>query len=208
MKNIHKLYILALFLLLAAVFGGGVKYGQHLYSPKNNSNGGILNSISSGTALQEEIYIDIKGAVEAPGVYQFPQGSRVCHALEEAKPLKEAYLTAINQAEFLKDGQELIIYYAPKEEDAAGEYIAESRDLSSPKPAAGNSAANISGKININTASSGELESLPGIGPSKAGAIINYRRDNGKFTKIEDIKKVSGIGDVTYGKIKGMISVD
>ena len=64
-----------------------------------------------------------------------------------------------------------------------------------------------SNKININTATQTELETLPGIGPSTAIKIINYRKENGKFANIEDIKKVSGIGDSKYAKIKDLIKI-
>lgn len=63
------------------------------------------------------------------------------------------------------------------------------------------------GKVNINTASQTELETLPGIGPSTALKIVNYRKEKGKFKKIEDIKKVSGIGDSKYNKIKDLITI-
>lgn len=63
------------------------------------------------------------------------------------------------------------------------------------------------GKININTASQTELETLPGIGPSTALKIVNYRKEKGKFKKIEDIKEVSGIGDSKYNKIKDLITI-
>ena len=62
-------------------------------------------------------------------------------------------------------------------------------------------------KININTATQTELETLPGIGPSTATKIINYRKENGKFNSIEELKKVSGIGDSKYNKIKEMIRI-
>ena len=70
-----------------------------------------------------------------------------------------------------------------------------------------NSTTNKNEKININTATQAELETLPGIGPSTALKIINYRKENGKYKTIEDIKKVSGIGDSKYNKIKELIKI-
>ena len=61
-------------------------------------------------------------------------------------------------------------------------------------------------KININTATQSELETLPGIGPSTATKIINYRKENGRFNSIEDIKKVKGIGDSKFSQIKDLIT--
>ena len=72
----------------------------------------------------------------------------------------------------------------------------------------GASSLNITDKINLNTATLEQLDSLPGIGPSKAQAIIDYREKESIFTKPEDIKKVSGIGDKTYEQIKDMITVE
>lgn len=70
--------------------------------------------------------------------------------------------------------------------------------VSTPSPA---------GKININTASAADLESLPGIGPSKAAAVVRYRKENGQFKNISDIQKVSGIGPKTYAQLKDQITV-
>ena len=71
----------------------------------------------------------------------------------------------------------------------------------------GNSNANKSEKININTATQAQLETLPGIGPSTAIKIISYRKDNGKFSSVEDIRDVSGIGEAKFEKIKELICV-
>lgn len=219
MKYTGKIQLLVLFLAMALAFGGGVKYHQ-LRAPASLEEGnGLLLSAASAQAEPEEIYVDVKGAVASPGLYQFPPGSRIAHALEKAEPLENAYLFSLNQAALLRDGQELIVYYAPAEgaeagegEGAAAEGAPPKELIAQPQALAADSesaaAGTGGGKVNINTANMQELETLPGIGPSKAGAIVNYRRDNGAFASIEEIKRVSGIGDATYANIKGLIVVD
>lgn len=136
------------------------------------------------------IFVDIGGAVKSPQVVELPEGSRVEDAIEAAGGLTEdADLTDINRAAFLEDGEKVYIPEIYDESD--GEYSAPQGD----------------GKININTADSDELQELNGVGPATAEKIIDYREENGRFSNIEDIKNVSGIGDKTFDKFKDDIKV-
>ena len=140
-----------------------------------------------------DIYVHICGAVINPGVYQVPAGTRVYQALELAGGSSDdAYLSGINLADKLADGQKV---YIPSEgENAEGILSKDSGDVQSVM-------------ININTASEAELMTLPGIGQSRAKDIINYRVKNGLFESIDDIMKVSGIKEAAFEKIKDLIKV-
>lgn len=138
------------------------------------------------------IVVHVVGAVQNPGVYHLPAGSRVYQALAQAGgEIEGADMERINLAQPLVDGQQV---YLPLQGAAgAGE----------PQPMGGVA----SGKVNINTADKDELENLPGIGAVKAQSIINYRQQHGPFQRAEDLLEVSGIGDKTLADIKELITV-
>ena len=135
------------------------------------------------------------GAVMNPGVYFLPQGSRVEDALEAAGgPTEEADLVRVNLAKRVYDEEQI---YVPR----LGE---ENPPLPPPSGSPGSQAG---GKININTATAAELDNLPGIGPVLSQRIVDYRKANGPFAAIEDIKNVQGIGEVTFEEIRESIFV-
>lgn len=136
----------------------------------------------------------IIGEVKNPGIYPLPFNSRTNDAVIAAGGLTEnANTIAINLAEKIRDGQKIII---PKKGTAlvGGEL---------PSVDAHNMEEN--SPLNLNTASQSDLEKLPGIGPEKARQILSYREENGAFTRIEEILKVSGIGDQIFDQIKHLI---
>lgn len=143
----------------------------------------------------EKIFIYVSGAVNSPGVIEIDNNSRVKDAIEKAGGLKEnADLTNINLAEKLEDEKKI---YIPEEgENTSKEVVEEINNQESQKL-----------KVNINTANSSELQKLPGIGPSLAESIVEYRKQNGRFASVEDIKKVSGIGKNKFNKIKEYIRI-
>jgi competence protein ComEA len=135
------------------------------------------------------LVVDVAGAVPRPGVYELPDGSRVNDAVEAAGGfLAEADKANINLAAPLEDGQKLDIPFLP---GAATAGVPQS----TPNPTA----------ININTADAATLETLPGIGPTLAQAIIDYRETSGGFYFIEDIMNVPGIGPSKFEDIKDLI---
>lgn len=152
---------------------------------------------------EEKIIIHIAGEVEEGGVIELEKGARISDAIEEAGgTTEEADLSNVNLAYSLSDGQKIKIPNINEEnketivEEKAGEDIIIEGNKSEEE------------KININKATQTEIETLPGIGPSTALKIINYRNEHGKFEKIEDIKNVSGIGDSKYENIKEYICVE
>lgn len=148
---------------------------------------------------EKPIIVHITGAVPRPGVYALAQGSRVQDAISAAGGfLADAERTSINLARALEDGEQLDIPYMEGASPVIGTEM--------PMPAS-TELASSSDLININTASQSELESLPGIGPTTAQKIIEYRETNGPFITTQDIINVSGIGPGTYERIKDLITV-
>jgi len=143
------------------------------------------------------LIVHITGAVPRPGVYALAQGARVQDAISAAGGfLAEAEKKGINLARALEDGEQLDVPYV----EGASPVIA----TDAPPVIQDPSATEL---ININFASQVELESLPGIGPTNAQKIIQYREQNGPFITTEDIINVPGIGPGTYERIKDLITV-
>jgi competence protein ComEA len=157
--------------------------------------------VPTATSTPSPLRVYVSGAVVRPDVYQLKTGSIVKDAIDVAGGVTEdADLIHINLAQELQDQQQI---YVPRigEEEA-------------PPPVTGGESAPPSrfaepaGRININTATTEELDTLPGIGPALAQRIIEYRENNGSFNSIEEIVGVSGIGEATLEKIRDLITVD
>ena len=158
----------------------------------------IENQEKEPEAVLIQVYVC--GAVASPGVYTLPEGSRVYEAVEMAGGfLDTADPRALNQARMLSDGEQVTVLTV--EEVQNGETVEQGsagEDLSG---------ASDRGKVNINTADEAGLMTIPGIGESRAQAIIAYREENGKFESIEDIMKIDGIKEKMFDKIKDSITV-
>lgn len=153
------------------------------------------------------IYVDVTGAVKAPGVYTLPTGSRVFEAIALAGGAREdASLENLNQAGILQDGQQIRVY---TEEEAA--QMAQQGSLPSlpgAETAAGQKESQEASKVNINTAGKEELMTLTGIGETRAEAILAYRQETGGFQAPEDLMQVEGIKEKTFEKLKDQITVN
>ena len=148
---------------------------------------------------EQSLFVDVKGAVRAPGLYELTENDRILDAIQLAGGYTEdANTNVINHAQKIED--EMVIY-VPK----IGEEVPELTQTLTVNSSSDSNTSN--GKINLNKASAEELTSLPGIGPQKAQAIIAYRDENGGFGSIEDLKNVSGIGEKTFEKLKELIDV-
>jgi competence protein ComEA len=141
------------------------------------------------------VLVHVAGQVRRPGLYELATGARVADALKAAGgPTRRAELDAINLAEAVNDGLKLDV-------PARGEGV--SSLTSGPVPTAASSPA----VVNINTADGPALETIPGVGPVTAAAILEYRARIGSFTAIEQLLEVSGIGPVTLENIRPYVSL-
>lgn len=166
-------------------------------APEEGTAGDSTAHNTGGTMDDACVYVYVCGSVVTPGVYELEQGSRVCDALEAAGGFSEgADENRINLAAGVRDG-EMIFFPMEGEEipDAAAGY------------AYGIEGSAEGGLININTADVTLLCTLPGIGESKAKAIIRYREEHGAFRDITEIRNVSGIGENLYRDIADLICI-
>lgn len=155
--------------------------------------------MASTEQADQQIIIDVKGAVQAPGVYQMEADSRVIDCIEKAGGfLVDAEQKSVNLAQRAED--QMVIYIPIQGED-----MSEVEHLLPDKPVSQDS-TKVS-KVDLNKATKEELKTLNGIGDVKAESIIAYRETNGSFEKIEDIKNVSGIGEATFEKLREAIHV-
>ena len=142
-------------------------------------------------AAPAPLRVHVGGAVAAPGVYDLAEGARVLDAVEAAGGFAEgAARDALNLARTVSDGEQVVV---PSEADIAAQEAA--------------SAGGASGKVNINTASATQLDTLPGVGASTAEKIVADREANGPFKTVEDLKRVSGIGDKKFAALADAICV-
>lgn len=175
--------------LLILLFVAGIRIN-------NSRQDDILvdESASADSVIETNMYVDISGEVNKPGVYQFESGTRLYEVIDKAGGLTEhADKNGINQAEFVEDGQKIVIPTL-NSGGSAGTVMNSS----------GGESAN--GLVNINTASKDQLMGITGVGEVIAERIIEYRETN-KFKSIEDIQNVKGIGSATYEKMKSEITV-
>lgn len=159
---------------------------------------------------KEPIAVHVVGAVPRPGLYEFAEGARVQDAIDAAGGLlSSANVDTINLAALLEDGQQLNIPYRTGQEPSGQSSSNGDEGLFLPGATEepGDTDSGDNELVNINTASLEELDSLPGIGPTIAQRIIDYRDENGPFAVIEDILNVSGIGPSTFDQIKDLITV-
>ena len=149
-------------------------------------------------AISQTLIIDVAGAVKKPGVYNLPTNSRVVDAIRMAGGLRiSADTSDINQARLLKDGEQIYVY--PNSPSSSYSTGGSTRAKRAP--------VRTSRPVAINRATAKEFESLDGIGPVLASRIVSYRKANGAFTAIEDLKKVPGIGEITFAKFKEKLRV-
>ena len=165
----------------------------------------ITGDTASKAAKQDEVmdkelpavlFCDIGGAVNEPGVYSLPEGSRLCDLIDLAGGLRDdADISSVNRALILSDGAMIRIPVRGEEtvSQEASNWYSAAEDTSGTR------------LININTSGPEELQLIPGVGPAIAGRIIEYRESNGPFQTIEEIRSVKGIGEKTYEKIKDHI---
>jgi competence protein ComEA len=209
MKNLFKENKLVLFIGLILLIAMGAYYFIHV---EGNGEGTQVSNewieeeqpmdsiepesleMEANPQKEANLIVDVKGAIKSPGVYEVQPGDRVIDVIEQAGGLHEnADSNNINFAMKLVD--EMVLYIP-----IVGE---ENRIV----PVNGGVQDPDDGKVNLNKASEAELQTLTGVGPAKAIAIIEYRDQNGGFKKIEELMEISGIGEKTFEKLKDQIIV-
>lgn len=146
------------------------------------------------SAPSGEIVVSVVGEVERPGLVTLPDGARVADALNAASARPDADIYALNQAQLLVDGQQLVVPSV----HAGGEAGAQDADASA--DAGG-------GVLSLNTATASELTALPGVGEATAQAIVQHRETNGPFAKPEDLMDVKGIGPAKFEALKDLVGL-
>ena len=159
----------------------------------------------------DRILVHISGAVNKEGIVELKIDSRISDAIDKAEGVREdASIEDINLAYKLEDGMKIHIPTKQEKEESKSKEIEQVTTESGVVTVQEKTAEEVNTKnvkVNINTATQTQLESLPGIGPSTAIKILEYRKEKGRFTKIEDLKEVSGIGDAKFNKVKELISI-
>ena len=177
----RALFILAGLLLVLSVF---VVF-------RGNSESNAVPVITPITVVEPEIFVDVTGAVNKPGVYTLKGKSRVIDAIKAAgDSAPGADLSTINLARIVNDGEQ--IYVDSTVVNAAGVRVSKSIHT---------------GPININRATARQLDALDGIGPVIAQRIVDYRKAHGSFVTIDDLQKVSGIGAAKFAQIKAKVRI-
>lgn len=161
--------------------------------------------------------MDIKGEILTPGIYSMSSSSRVIDVIEKAGGLtKNANTTVINLSKKITDEMVIIIYSneevknfakTKEVEQQVQQYCVQKEETALKNDACITENTTTSSKVSINKATLEQLQTLPGIGEAKAKDIIAYREQNGPFTTIEDLKKISGIGESVFAKIKDYITL-
>lgn len=170
-----------------------------------------------GTESNETFKVDIKGEIINPGIYSLSSSSRVIDVIEKAGGLTQnANTTVINLSKKIIDEMVIIIYSneqvqnfskTKEVEQQVQQYCIQPDNNTLKNDACITESTNTSSKVSINNATLEQLQTLPGIGASKAQDIINYRTEHGHFQSIEDLKNISGIGDSIFAKIKDYITL-
>lgn len=190
---------------IAPLGAGADSQSQSSYeSGTEDESQAFASQNGSGSSPQEsvceEIYVYVCGCVQSPGVYALGPGARIYEAIEAAGGMaEEADASYVNLAQVAED--QMQIYIPSLEETASGTFA---RDT------AGTDGGTEGGqeKVDINTASADQLDALPGIGPSKAEDIINYREEHGGFSSVEELMDIPGIKSGIFDQIKDLVTVD
>lgn len=146
------------------------------------------------------VVVDVRGAVETPGVYELPPGARAQDAILAAGGLSpEADLSTVNLARRLRDEEVVVILEIPDAGDAPGTAVIDGFD--------GSGSGDIPVRININTATVSELDLLPGVGEVIAERIVSFRKENGPFRSVDDLIHVEGVSDRTIDGFRDQVTV-
>jgi competence protein ComEA len=189
--------------LLVIALGGVVLAGAVLLRARPHvAEVGAATVIATGSPIPSpgvavapaaaELVVDVQGKVRRPGVVRLPAGSRVLDALRAAGgPRPGVPTTSLNLARQLSDGEQVVL--DPVAPGASGTAAAGGRETG--------------GAVNLNTATVADLDGLPGVGPVLAQRILDWREEHGRFTSVEELQEVPGIGPATYADLRDRVRV-
>ena len=194
-----KKSMLVLLAVVALAAGGAVYAGIHGQEEAVTLDAGTTPQ-GEAPVKESEIVVYVAGAVNHPGVVQLAEGARAKDAVDACGGfLPTADTNGVNLAQKLKDGMQITVpEKSPQGTAVQGAAGGAQAGAAKPLP---------EGMVNINTADEKELDKLPGIGPAMAKRIVEYRMENGAFQAPEEIKRVKGIGDAKYEKMKDKIAL-
>lgn len=184
---------LVLVALLAALVAGGVALRgrpQEVPVPVVEAAGLPLPGASAPGEPSGQVVVAVAGKVRSPGVVRLPAGSRVDDAVRAAGGATEG-VGLLNLARVLVDGEQVLVGVEPPPGAA---------------PAAGGGAPG-GGLLDLNAATAGDLDALPGIGPVLAQRIVDWRTENGRFASVDQLREVTGIGEAKYQDLQGKVTV-
>ncbi len=210
MEGILKRKMTMITVAVAFVAGGIYFFSQQGEDPADTEDifsvtakeAEMEQSVNESAAEPEIIKVDVKGAVKSPGIFTAQAGDRVIDLISSAGSFTEkADTDKVNFAQIIED--QMVIYVPEIGEEDKG-------NLENIQVGTSGDAVNkgtSGGLVNLNTATQEDLQTLTGIGPSKATAILEYRETVGKFKEVDELKQVTGIGDKTFERLRDSISV-
>lgn len=201
--------------IIIAIIVGFVCYYVYAREEVDISSSDLENNLENNIEKQEfsddTILVHISGAVNKEGMVELKINSRISDAIDKAEGVREdASIEDINLAYKLEDGMKIYIPTKQEKEENKKEektYITTESGIETIQEKNTEEVKTKNSKVNINTATQTQLETLPGIGPSTAIKILEYRKEKGKFKKIDELKEVSGIGEAKFNKVKELISI-
>uniref|UniRef100_UPI001E3D8C4A ComEA family DNA-binding protein n=1 Tax=Kineosporia sp. R_H_3 TaxID=1961848 RepID=UPI001E3D8C4A len=181
--------------------------GQAVGGPGGAGSGAVavvgatgVRASGAGPAASAPVVVDVVGKVRRPGLVRLPPGSRVADAVAAAGgPTDAAALARINLARVLADGEQVVV---PDADDPLPALPAAPAATSGP-----GGAARPSGPLDLNTATAADLDELPGVGPVLAGRIVEWRSQHQRFTRVDELAEVAGIGDKVLERLRPLVAV-
>lgn len=210
MEGILKRKMTMITVAVAFVAGGIYFFSQQGEDPADTEDifsvtakeAEMEQSVNESAAEPEIIKVDVKGAVKSPGIFTAQAGDRVIDLISSAGSFTEkADTDKVNFAQIIED--QMVIYVPEIGEEDKGNL----ENIQVGTSGDGVTKGTSGGLVNLNTATQEDLQTLTGIGPSKADAILEYRETVGKFKEVDELKQVTGIGDKTFERLRDSISV-
>lgn len=191
---------LCILLLIALISGGGIFYSQ--FTNKEKTIETPSTNITENIPVNNEVTVYVSGEVTSPGVITLDSNCRIKDAIiacGDFTPLADK--NSVNLAQKVTDGMQIKISSLSQNQNDKTDDNTDSNENTN------NKSTQNTTMVNINTASKEELDTLPGVGPATADKIIEYRKTNGQFNSIEDIKNVRGIGEAKFSKMQSRIQI-